>query len=967
MGNGGAETIQVTINLNDVTEKPKKPKAPTVQNIAGNSRAIYVTWPAPSNTGRPPIRSYDLRYREAPSGPWFNGPQDQTDTTAYITGLSPSTEYDVQVRATNADGDGPWSDDGSATTSAALPETCLMSQNGNVRIADGFSPREGRVEICAEDPENGGSYIWGKVCDDYWTDAEAGVVCRAQGYHDTERYGGRFLKSYFGPGTLPFLLDDLICDGNESSLLDCTVASGGLAGNVLGEHNCKAEEAVGVRCVTEAEHLQHANQIETDENNQSPMLSVADVTVYESPGTTLDFVVTLSGTPTGTVTVSYATQDGSATAHIDYAPKSGMVTFPLGTTSRTVQITVLDDLVDEHDVQPERMTLRLSSPVGAHILDGVAYGTIENSDPLPQAWLARFGRAAADQALEAISGRLTESGPRTSRVTVAGRRLNVSGDTSPTQAGAAALTPRDAGAPVWGTHGGPGVGGAVSGINRRQLLTGTSFQWALGEDDEADESAEGEAGVSAADEPGARWTAWGEGAATRFSGVEDTLSLQGDVATATLGIDREGERWMAGVAVAFSEGAGAFTALGDDMSGTRTGTAGGLLQTTLTTLYPYARYALNDRLSLWGALGYGRGELRLAEGRPAPSLRPTPDCGWARWAPAAWVLDARGYELAVRTDAMRVQMHSDAVSGLAGAVANTGRVRALLEGSRTFTLGENRALEPTLEFGLRHDSGDSETGSGVELGAGIRYTDACWACRWKPTPAPWWRTRTARTGSGARGRRCGWIRASRARGCSCRCRPPGARPTAAWIGFGARAACPATGSARRATPQATRATPSVRRVPPQTHRVMRQALRLRCGRFGLRCGRFGLRCGRACLRPGFTGIRSGTPGYPPTPGSIPVPASAPNWATAWMPSTAWAWAPTIPASSAPAAVSRAYALASAGSSGRSCSERGRRTQRVLAHGSRSRHQRSGVVALVGRRLRRFRQSPRFRMFPRKHS
>ena len=809
-GNSGTETIQVTINLNDVTEKPKKPAAPDVESIAGNTRVLYVSWTAPSNTGRPPITSYDLQYREAPSGPWFNGPQDQTGMMASISNLSPSTEYDVQVRATNADGDGPWSNDGSATTAAALPETCAMSENGDVRLADGFTPKEGRVEICAEDPDTSGSYIWGKVCDDYWTDEEAGVVCKALDYHETERYGGRFLKSYFGPGTLPFLLDDLICDGDESSLLDCPVAGGGLASNALGQNNCKAEEAVGVRCVTESEHIQHATEVETDDNDQSPMLSVADVTVYETPGTTMDFVVTLSGTPTASVTVNYATQDGTAEAHIDYVPKSGMVTFPLGTTSRTVSITVLDDLQDEHDEQGERMSLRLSNATGgAHILDGVAYGTIENSDPLPQAWLARFGRAAADQAVEAISGRLTASGPRTSQVTVAGRRLDVSGNTSPAEAGAA-LAPRDVGVAAWNAHGAPGVGapqpgapgihgisgssvpgvigsglpggglgsglaggsfgsglpGIVgpsrgyassgyrsSGVSGRQLLTGTSFQWALGVDEEADESADGVAGVSAAGnragsagnragsagnragsagngagfasaERRATWTAWGEGAATRFSGAEDSLSLQGDVATATLGIDREGERWMAGVAVAFSEGAGAFTALGDDIAGTQTGTAGGLLQTTLTTVYPYARYRLNDRLSVWGALGYGQGDLRLTEGRAGTVVDTDTGLRVGALGARGVILDANGYELALRSDAMRVRMTSDTVVGLAGAVANVGRVRALLEGSRMFALGENRAIEPTLEFGLRHDSGDAETGSGVELGAGIRYTDA---------------------------------------------------------------------------------------------------------------------------------------------------------------------------------------------------------------------------------------------------
>ena len=512
-GSGGTESIQVTINVNDVLEKPKKPDAPTVENIPGNTRVIYVTWTAPSNTGRPSILHYDLQYREGNSGPWRNGPQDQTGMNASITDLSPSTEYDVHVRATNADGDSLWSNSGSATTSAALPATCASSENENVRLADGNTPKEGRVEVCAEnpnpdsDPNTDDSYVWGTVCDDYWTDDDADVICKTLNYHKSELIGGRFLRSYFG-GRLPILLDDLLCVGNESNLFDCPVASGGIARDVIGKNNCKVTESVGVRCLTESEYTQHVTEIEMDDPNQSAMLSVADVTVYETPGTTLDFVVTLSGTRNVAVTVNYATQDGTAEANIDYVPKSGMLTFPLGVTSRTASITVLDDLQDEHDTQGERMTLRLSNPVGAGILDGVAYGTIENSDPLPQAWPARCGRAAADQAVEAIGGRLTESGPRASQVTVAGRRLDVSGNMSPTKAGA----------PVWDAHGAAGVGSAQPGApgfdgvagsslpgvigssrgytsgraNGRQLLTGTSFRWALGEDGDADESVDGE-------------------------------------------------------------------------------------------------------------------------------------------------------------------------------------------------------------------------------------------------------------------------------------------------------------------------------------------------------------------------------------------------------------------------------------------------------------------------------------------
>jgi len=46
--------------------------------------------------------------------------------------------------------------------------------NGTIRLADGQSATEGRVELCI----NG---VWGSVCDDNWDPSDARVVCRQLG------------------------------------------------------------------------------------------------------------------------------------------------------------------------------------------------------------------------------------------------------------------------------------------------------------------------------------------------------------------------------------------------------------------------------------------------------------------------------------------------------------------------------------------------------------------------------------------------------------------------------------------------------------------------------------------------------------------------------------------------------------------------------------------------------------------
>ena len=116
--NGGTAVTTVTITLTDVAEPPVAPGTPTVTAAAGSTTSLTVTWTAPANAGRPPITNYDLQYRVGSTGNFTNGPQNVTGTTSTITGLTANTAYEVQVRATNNEGDSPWSASGFGSTSA---------------------------------------------------------------------------------------------------------------------------------------------------------------------------------------------------------------------------------------------------------------------------------------------------------------------------------------------------------------------------------------------------------------------------------------------------------------------------------------------------------------------------------------------------------------------------------------------------------------------------------------------------------------------------------------------------------------------------------------------------------------------------------------------------------------------------------------------------------------------------------
>ena len=472
-------------------------------------------------------------------------------------------------------------------------------------------------------------------------------------------------------------------------------------------------------------------------------IAVADARVEEGADAVLVFAVTLSRAASGTLTVNYATSDGTATAGTDYTSTSGTLTFTAGESSKTIEVTVLDD---SHDEGEETLTLRLSDPSGGVLTDSEATGMIENTDPMPRAFMARFGRTAAVHVVEQVQERMEAPREVGFEAQFAGRQLRpgmvremaveflsqFAPSVGANRAGAGVHHPM-AVSPVAGTGslGTPGLAGGAPMGTADELLGGANPMGSMpGTDGGLNRSGDFGRGFGGGSlqtgsafvmnretRRGGILSFWSRGARSQFYGREGEISLDGRVRTAMAGADYQTGPLVAGLSLSHSRGRGGYE--GVDI---------GEVTSSVTGLYPWLGYQATDRISLWGVSGYGKGALRLTPGAGAAlqsGLSMAMAAGGLRGKLADSVVG--GFGLALKAEALWVGTGIKGVDGPEGRLAATeaavSRFRTGLEASRGYSFQRGLSLKPSLEVGLRRDGGDAETGAGVDLGGGLIVSD----------------------------------------------------------------------------------------------------------------------------------------------------------------------------------------------------------------------------------------------------
>ena len=474
-------------------------------------------------------------------------------------------------------------------------------------------------------------------------------------------------------------------------------------------------------------------------------MSVSDARVEEAVGAAVAFAVTLSRAASDPVTVDYRTRDGSAQAGEDYEAASGTLTFSAGESSKTIEVTVLDDA---HDEGEETFTLALSNASGAWLEDAEATGTIENADLMPAALLARFGRATAEQVVEHVAERMAAPRERGFRARFAGRELRPGmerdfalgflsqfgqptgmgpGGAVPMGAasmGATSMAPNPMAANLFGRGTGTtgmtgrqppmGVGAAMPGGPSGGAHGGGFGSFLPGRDlfsnSEFELNREQHGGVV---------SVWSRSSRSHFGGMEGALSLNGDVRTTMLGADYRRGALTVGLSVGRTLGLGGYG-----------GRSAGQVTSSMTGFYPWLGYQVNDRVSVWGVTGYGTGALSLTPDGAA-ALETSMSMAMTASGTRGELIGSRatgGFALAFKADALWVGAATELVDGAAGRLnasqAGVTRVRTVLEGSRGFSMGGRVSLTPSVEVGLRQDGGDAETGTGMDVGGGLVFSDS---------------------------------------------------------------------------------------------------------------------------------------------------------------------------------------------------------------------------------------------------
>ena len=386
------------------------------------------------------------------------------------------------------------------------------------------------------------------------------------------------------------------------------------------------------------------------------------------------------------------------------------VTILAGQRSATFEVATVDDAAFETS---GAVTVSIDAGPGYRVgTTNVATVGVQDNDTvisreLARLWLTRFGRAVTGEIIESIGARIGNDDRSTGlNAKLAGTPIGV--DAKPVHPEISDFRNslgvqyraksgfyqslaelRD---PTVATESG------LKSLTEEMFLTGSDFTL-TGETDRGETKG-----------------FWGRGFILDIDGQSGGLSSEGEVKGVTIGHDvtgaSAGREYLAGVLLSHASGSGQFT----EANG------GGKIESTLQSFVPYGSMEVREGLDIWAAMGLGAGEMTVSR-----------DHGIASSTDIDWQLLAGGFDqvlqpiekfgLTLYGDYSRTWTNSKANSMGFGSNSQTSRSRLGLKLTTEKTTSKHATIQLTGKLALRQDSGDAETGEGVEAGGEFAYVD----------------------------------------------------------------------------------------------------------------------------------------------------------------------------------------------------------------------------------------------------
>ena len=445
----------------------------------------------------------------------------------------------------------------------------------------------------------------------------------------------------------------------------------------------------------------------TDNDNDVAGVIVSETirTIPENGGTDT-YTVRLNSQPTADVMIAVASADTEVAM---VSPSSLTFTTADWNTAQTVTVTGMNDNIDNvGDARTVMVTHAATSSDpnynGANRPIASTTVTITDDDDalarfaaLNEVILSEVIRSMTDSTVNAITQRIKQStapGPKAATLTLNGRAMSL-----------ADLTPTDN---LSGVADNPPVAGMLTGI-ARSVADGS---WQLGR------ALGNSSFMLPTDSDLAELTLWGGGDYRELSGESGALDWDGDLGSGILGADTPvSDTLLVGLAVSWQSGDFDYKEVTADAAHS------GDYEVNQFSAQPYIGWSSPDgRQDLWATAGYGWGDVEIddqAMGRQSSNLN-TQNVGVGG---SGQLLQSGASTLRLKGQFHQTWAEVEGNNDLLRKLnLDVRRLRLALEGTHEQPLANGAQLTPTVEVGLRYDAGDGPTGSGIEVGAGLRFT-----------------------------------------------------------------------------------------------------------------------------------------------------------------------------------------------------------------------------------------------------